>query len=581
MKKSLKAIFCILLSMLLLVPILSVTAKVESPLSIWVAADTHYRPLSALKPLTAYDDLPSNPLYRHANSKGMLTYEADAILDKLFSDFENSSSNILLLPGDLSEDGFWAEHLAFAEKLRQFKARTGKQIFVIPGNHDIRTSDSQNRLNLDDFLDIYADFGYNQAIAKHSGSGSYTAELENGYRLIAIDACIYREDGSYISPDLLAWIEAQATAAKNDGKKLVGMVHHSVLDHFGIQSVAGSMLSISDARKNASKFADWGIKYMFTGHVHANDISMAVSDNENRIYDIQTGSLLTYPNAYREVTFKTDEVKVETKYIDNIDMSLLPEGYSQAQLDMIQNNFSAYSFGYFKAGLNSVIYDMSDLTNKLARSLKIEQGTSAYDALNTVINTAVAALNLPLYDTANTPELDSVEEIAAQAGLTLDASDHANAFELIGAIYAEHLAGDEDLTLESPEVTLLVQSINAALVYAMSNIPADLAASLFTGIGLPITGGNIRESLYIQAVKQIYAKTASKKILKEFVNPLLGSFISDSFAPGDLNETLEPYGATWDVTGKPAIISETGYYLNIVFRLFGIVLNAVKALMIV
>lgn len=578
MKKSLKAILCILLSVLLLVPILGATAKEEVPLSVWVAADTHYRPLSALKPLTAYDDLPGNPLYRHANSKGMLTYEADAILDKLFSDFENASSNILLLPGDLSEDGFWAEHLAFAEKLRQLKARTGKQIFVIPGNHDIRTSDSQNRLNLADFLDIYADFGYNQAIAKHSGSGSYTAELENGYRLIAIDACIYREDGSNISPDLLAWIEEQAVAAKNDGKKLVGMVHHSVLDHFGIQSVTGNMLNISDARKNATKFADWGIKYMFTGHVHANDISMAVSDNGNRIYDIQTGSLLTYPNAYREVTFKTDAVKVETKYINNINMSLLPEGYSQAQLDMIQNNFYAYSFGYFKAGLNSVIYDISELTNKLARSLKIEQGTTAYNALSTAINTVGAALNLPLYDTANTPEVDSVEEIAAKAGLTIDTSDYANAFEIVGAIYAEHLAGDEDLTLTSPEVTLLGQSINAALVYAMSNIPADLANSLFTGIGLPIAGDSIRDNLYTQAVRQIYAKTAAKKILKEFVNPLLGSFISDSFAPGDLNETLEPYGATWDVTGKPAIISDTGYVMNIIFKLFGIVVNSVKVL---
>ncbi|MEI6580337.1 MAG: metallophosphoesterase, partial [Eubacteriales bacterium] len=416
MKKAFKSSLSIVLSLLLLLPLtIGASAKTaEVPLSFWVASDIHYNPQSALGPIEEQNNFPGDPLYAHVNTKGMLTYEADAIIYEFLSRFEKSSAKYLLIAGDLSEEGHWDQHLGIAKILREFKKRTGKKIFLIPGNHDIRTSDSGNRLNLSDFLNVYADIGYDETLARHKGSASYTAELDGGYRLIAIDACIYREDGSNISPDLLAWIEAQVKQAKIDGKKLLGMVHHSLLDHFGIQSISGNLLNISDARNNATKFADWGIKYVLTGHVHANDISMAVSEKGNRIFDIETDSLITYPNGYRTITFSDSAVKVETDYIKAIDTKYLMKGYNKAQLDLIRADFPAYSLGCFKAGLNSVIVTMPDLTKKIANSLKIEAGTKGYEALNMAMNTLADGLNLPLYDKKGTPAIDSVEELAAK-----------------------------------------------------------------------------------------------------------------------------------------------------------------------
>ncbi len=578
MKKSPKAILCILLSFCLLVPFIGVTAKEKVPLNVWVASDIHYKPQSDLGPIEEQKAIPGDPLYNHVNGKGMLTYEADAIIYEFLARFERSSAEILLIAGDVSENGQWSEHIGLAEILREFQNRTGKKIFLIPGNHDIRTRASGNRLDLSDFLDVYTDIGYDETLARHDTTASYTAELDNEYRLLAIDASIYREDGSRVTPELLAWIEAQVQQAKLDGKKLIGMVHHNVLEHFGFESVAGNLLNLDNYRGNATKLADWGIKYVFTGHGHANDITAAVSAQGNRIFDIETDSLITYPNGYRKVTFSDTAVEVNTDYVDNIDTAFLPAGYNQAKLNLIQNDFPAYSFGYFKSSLVSVAYDMPYNTGRIAKSLKIEPGTKEYEALTAVMQIVGDALKLPLYDTAGTPAIDSVEEIAAKAGIALAPSGYKNALEIAGTLYAWHYAGDEQTGYDSLEVTLFRQSFNAALVYALTNIPVSMANSLFTGIGLPAAGFGLQDNLYTRTAGMIYMQTAAKFIFIEFVKPLLNSITSDTYTPGDVNETLEPYGVNWDMPGRTASITDTGYYLNIIYGLIKIVLNAVRTL---
>ena len=93
----------------------------DDGLSIYVASDIHYKPYSSLVPVNEKNSLPDSELYSHTNTKGMLTYEADAVIDTFLKDFESSESEILLIPGDISEDGYWDEHLAFAEILRNFQ----------------------------------------------------------------------------------------------------------------------------------------------------------------------------------------------------------------------------------------------------------------------------------------------------------------------------------------------------------------------------------------------------------------------------------------------------------------------------
>ncbi len=580
MKKAIKTLLCIILALSLFLHSTAFAAirTEERALSFFVASDIHYRPQSALVPINEQNTLPGDPLYSHTNTKSMLTYEADAIIDEFLKRFEASDSKYLLIPGDISEDGFWEEHLAIAQKLRDFQSRTGKKIYLIPGNHDIRTSASRNRLNLSDFLDVYADIGFDETLARHEGTASYTVDLDGSYRLIAIDACIYREDGSRVSDDLLSWIEAQVLQARQDNKKLIGMVHHNVLEHFGIESIGGNMLCLDGYRDMASMLADWGIKYVFTGHEHANDISTAVSKKGNRIFDVETGCLIAYPNAFRVVSFSDEAVDIKTEYVDKVDISLLPEGCNQAQLALIQSDFPAYSLGYFKAGIKSYAYELPKATGKLAEKLKIEEGTKEYEALIETIETLSEALRLPLYDENETPETDSVAEIAAKAGITLDLSNYSSVLDVAAGIYAGHYAGDENLSFSSPEVRLLGQGLNAVLYYALTNIPVRTANILLSELGLPENGFSLNDSFLNLTAKTIYMKTAAKVIFNAMIKPLADGIINDWSAPADLNVTLEPYGASQPLTGQTVAVTDIAYILRIILRVLGAMFSAFKTL---
>lgn len=534
-------------------------------LSVFVASDIHYRPPSELTPMAEANFLPGDPLFHHANTKGMLTYEADAVIDEFLARFEASDAQFLLIPGDLSEEGHWAEHLGLAEKLRACIKRSGKNIFVMPGNHDIRTSNSKGRLDLEDFLEVYADIGYNRTLARHKGTASYTAELNGDYRLIAIDACVYREDGSYLSPELLAWTQEQAAQAKQDGKHLVAMVHFSVLEHFGLESVGGSLLCVDQYRSFAEQLAGWGVQYVFTGHEHANDISSAVTKKGSKIYDIETGSLITYPCAYREVTFSDAAVDIKTNYIDKIDTSLLPEGFSSAQIAAMEANFTGYALDYFRAGFRSYAYMIPELTQTLAESLNAPEGSAGYQTIDAAVRCLEEAAGLPMYSTGS-GTLDSVEALAKKGGTALAKSDYQNLLDLAGRIYAMHYAGDENLSMDSLEVKLLGQAINAVLVYALTNLPIAAANGLLAAFGLP--GFPYPSAAASGAgARVIYAKSAAKVVTRELVNTLAQGIFTDWSAPGDLNVTLEPYGSAQPVSGYAVKITGFSYAMEIIRRL--------------
>ena len=548
MKKVCKSVLGAALALLLLLSAAVSAGAAKQGLKIAVASDIHYNPYSELTPL-AEIDFTGEPLFGHANTKSMLTYEADAVLAAFFKRVEASGAKVLLVPGDLSEEGHWAEHRGIAKKLEAFQKRSGIKVFVLPGNHDIRTSASQGRLDLSDFLDLYANLGYDKALARREGDASYTAELSDDYRLLAIDALVYREDESAVSAELFDWIETQLAQAKEDGKKLVAMTHYNVLDHFFVEGFTAGLLTIDQYRKLAAMLADAGVKYVFTGHEHANDIVYADTRKGNRLFDVMTGSLLTYPNAWRNVTFSDEDVKIETKYVDQIDTSLLPKGFSKAQLDLMKKDFPAYSYGYHRAAFRSYAEMIPDLTKTLADALNLAEGSAGYRVADAIVMSLKNAVDMPLYG-----ETGSVEAIAKDARVTLEPSDYVNLLDLAGVLYAGHYAGNENNPMESREVKLLGQSVNAMLVSAF----------------VPKLG-----RLPGLAAKGIYARTPGKLFTRELVRALAEGILTDWAAPEDLDVTLEPYGAKWKMEGAGVKTTDFTFAMDVLWRVCRIPVNMV------
>lgn len=231
------------------------------------------------------------------------------IFDRLIRQFKIQKPNLLLVTGDLTETGDIENHQYVKAGLDQLKA-VGVKVFVIPGNHDFGTLDEEG------FRMMYADYGYGAASVKDSTSLSYACEPMKGLTLIGIDS-----HSGYLSETTLNWVCQQAEEARNKGRQVIAMMHHPLFPHFNNADLFISTSTIGNYENVRNKLADAGIKVILTGHFHTSDIAKDWNEDLSReIYDINTGSAVSYPCDYRMLTLSRDlkELTVTTKHIDTL-----------------------------------------------------------------------------------------------------------------------------------------------------------------------------------------------------------------------------------------------------------------------
>ncbi len=328
------------------VPAYAAQPDQSDSLKIAVLSDTHYLSPTMIKDTQDYTD--------HLNSDRKMFTESSAILEEMLDTIQEDKPDVLMISGDLTKDGEKEGHEAMAAQLEQLKEEVpGLDVYVVPGNHDVRNSNAMNfntpdgvavpagRTEPEDFKEIYGDAVYNDdsVIAtytppegKEAGGLSYVARPKEGFTVIAIDSARYSADNTdsgkdehetsgAISADLEQWVLSQITAAKQRGDTVMGLQHHGVIAHFGMEPDILPMYLVNDYQRLSTEFADAGMQYIFTGHMHANDISSMTTEAGNTLYDIETGSVVTYPSPMRFVTLNrdydegtvTETMSVETK----------------------------------------------------------------------------------------------------------------------------------------------------------------------------------------------------------------------------------------------------------------------------
>lgn len=267
-----------------------------------------------------------------------LIAESDAILRAMVGLVEAENPDVVLVAGDLTKDGERISHEAAAAYLREMTAG-GRRVFVVPGNHDIQngnavsyageTTTAVDAISAAEFADIYADLGYGQAIARDPGSLSYVAEIAPGLWLLALDSCIYGDTrGSGLTAGKLsdgtkAWTKVWLDEARRRGNRVVAMMHHGLFEHFGNQTLLFPQYVINERDVVAGLLGSGGVHVVFTGHFHANDITQGPpGDSTWPIFDIETGSTVTYPCPYRVVDLASDVLAVATKHVTAIDYDL-------------------------------------------------------------------------------------------------------------------------------------------------------------------------------------------------------------------------------------------------------------------
>jgi 3',5'-cyclic AMP phosphodiesterase CpdA len=233
-------------------------------------------------------------------------------LELIFQHLAQLDLDFLLLPGDLTQHGERENHAWLQKRLAQLPF----PVYVVPGNHDVPVLRADEKfIGWADFPSYYQKFGYDNPKQCY-----YTCEVLPGVRLIGLNSNNFNEKGDQIGrlDELqLEWLKGVLATATED--MILVMIHHNVVEHLPGQSQhkMGRRYMLENAPQLLEILRP-KVQLVFTGHLHVQDIAY-----NQGIYDITTGSLVSYPHPYRILNFRTDDLgrkwlQIETHRIDSL-----------------------------------------------------------------------------------------------------------------------------------------------------------------------------------------------------------------------------------------------------------------------
>lgn len=342
-----KKLFCVILAVAVFAVSVPFTALAlpADEVNFAIISDIHYFSESAMGYTDEDRQEFTEIMLMNNSTTGLAPYLTDAAMANVTAMALNGEIDFLLLPGDLTRNAEQSAHEALAARLKVFEETTGVPVYVINGNHDINNQramyyDGEELISVEDspemrdaldttpeeFEAIYADFGYTaeggyynrykEKAENSEGSLSYATDIDDNYRLIAIDSQLYSADNTdsgldeqetagQVSDALLAWVLDECAKAEADGKTIIGMIHTNTIPHFEVEVDLFDNFVLRDWEKFADAVADAGMHFTVSGHVHMQDMASYVNDNGETITDIVTTSLLSYPNQFRTVNMQT------------------------------------------------------------------------------------------------------------------------------------------------------------------------------------------------------------------------------------------------------------------------------------
>lgn len=293
-----------------------------------VISDCHYFKASLGTEGKAFEE------YIHSDRK--LVAESQAINEAAIELLKKEPVEFVLVSGDLTKDGEKESHIEFAKLLNILEVY-GKKVYVVPGNHDINNPHAMrfegdqkipvDRVNPEEFVEIYKEYGFGEALYRDPNSLSYIVEPKPGLWIFCLDDNKYDnnitlgvpETSGRYKKETMDWIMKHLAIAREKNKIVIGMQHHGLVEHFAGQShyPVSKEYVIDDWEEVARKFIAGDMKAIFTGHFHANDVTK-YQINIGEIHDIQTGSFVTAPCPYRIVNLDEKSIRLTPKFIEEI-----------------------------------------------------------------------------------------------------------------------------------------------------------------------------------------------------------------------------------------------------------------------
>lgn len=379
-----------------------------------------------------------------ADKDGLLLSKSAALLDAAIEKIKASNADVLLVTGDLTNNGSKTSHQYVASKLAEIKAE-GIPVYVIPGEHDVREGGTTTAVSKAVFEDLYRDFGYSEA-QQDPNSASYVADLGNGFKVVMSDSVA--ADGQGQMPQ---WVVDKAKAEAASGNTVFAASHHPAVTRGSVDrtfidllhTLAGLEIDLGGKTKiytndpdqaaaslglvdrtcilsNAGALADAGVKYLFTGHAGTLSISGMTTTNGAQMYDVMSGSLVNASSSVRYTTlskasagmkeqraeFKTDMI-ASAAGVDNVEQA------AHAALEKQMPNEVDYAIEVAEKVVGHVIPAIKPNIQTLVRNLDLAAlGVSIPSIANGVVqdlkNDLASSFIPPLLDLLSTARLHNV-----------------------------------------------------------------------------------------------------------------------------------------------------------------------------
>ena len=432
-------------------------------------------------------------------------------------------------------------HEYVTSKLDELRA-IGIKTLVIPGNHD-RGSNSDavyydgesttaaTVATNEWFATQYANYGYGVSSEREGTTLTYACEPITGLVVIGIDS---GTDGN-VSETTLDWVVEKATAARASGKKVIAMMHHPLMPHFaGVDNFVSTAV-VGNYETVRNTLADAGIRVVFTGHFHTSDIAKDWNaDMTREIYDVNTGSLISYPCDYREVTMSADftDMAITTGHSTAIASETAKERLNTAVKNQIAAKGTAYSLIAPTAAQAFIIHAEGNET----------ENASAATTLSTLVS--AAEMGKAFIGEAKAQELKDMA-----SSMLEDKSQYGTE--------RENVTNDLMLSIEVPEAIKL--AADGYSTYCSEN---RLDISKTTGVTAYIVNNVTETTVELQEVSVIPAETGF--ILKGTGNALYDLYktegVADDVSGNQLHGTLTELSAPANTFALSTKNGVTGFY---------------------
>ncbi len=200
----------------------------------------------------------------------------------------------------------------------------------------------------------------------------------------------------------MEWALDLLQEAQEKNIRVLGMMHHGLVEHMPFQNSFFPDYLIEDWQNRADMLADAGLKVIFTGHFHSNDITLRTTTNGNEIYDVETASLAQYPFAYRIMKLNNSKLFIDTRFITSIQSN--------------QNLDKEYQ------------EKLKSITRKVAESRLSSLGMPIPLELNSIITDLVVKLNMAHVRGDEKPDLElmlAIQAFASFLGNEVSVADYS------------------------------------------------------------------------------------------------------------------------------------------------------------